>query len=115
MENDFACFFDFRVMAEKATEKGKGLKFPKYTKNLRYNSEGIYSYNVKIANLNCMNRSIQKRGYWSPTTTKHFNYAKRILNLCYDFEEIEPAPVGGPSEYLRQQHEVLSMSYWDHT
>ena len=115
MENDFACFFDFRVMAEKATEKGKGLKFPKYTKNLRYNSEGIYSYNVKIANLDIRDRTIQKRGYWSQTTTKHYNYAKYVLNLCYGFEEIEPAPVGGPSEYLHKPHEVQSMSYWDHT
>jgi len=115
MENDFACFFDFRVMAEKATEKGKGLKFPKYTKNLRYNSEGIYSYNVKIANLDIINRTIQKRGYWSQTTTKHYNYAKYVLNLCYGFEEIEPAPVGGPSEFLHPPIEIQSMSYWDHT
>ena len=114
MENDFACFFDFRMMAEKATEKGTGLKFPKYTKNLRYNSEGIYSYNVKIANLDIINRTIQKRGYWSQTTTKHYNYAKYVLNLCYGFEEIEPAPVGGPSEFLHPPIEIQSVSYWDH-
>ena len=105
MENDFTCFFDFRMTMERATEKGKVLKFPRNTKNLRYNSEGIYSYNEKIANVNCMNRTIQKRGYWSKTTTKHYNYAKRILKLCYGFEEVEPEPTVHTQE----------LSYWDHT
>ena len=105
MENDFTRFFDFRMMMERATEKGKVLKFPRYTKNPRYNSEGIYSYNEKIANLNCTNRTSQKRGYWSKTTTKHYNYAKHILKLCYGFEEVEPEPI------LHTQE----LSYWDHT
>jgi hypothetical protein len=105
MENDFACFFEFKREAEQATEAGKRLKFLRYTKNLRYDSEGIYSYKTKIANINCMNRTIQKRGYWSRTTTKHYNYAKRMLNLCYGFEEIEPEPMV----------HVQELSYWDHT
>ena len=110
-----ACFIDFKREAEQATEKREVLKFQRYTKNLKYNSEGIYSRNVKIANLDIRNRTIQKRGYWSQTTTKHYNYAKRVLNLCYGFEEIEPAPAGGPSEFLHPPIEIQSMSYWDHT
>jgi hypothetical protein len=105
MENDFACYFDFRMIAERATEKDKLLKFPRYVKNLRYNSEGIYSYKNKIANLNLMNRTVQKIGSWSPTTSKHYNYAKIILNDRYGFEEIEPVP----------QLRIQEMSYWDHT
>ena len=62
-------FFEFKRTAERATETGKVLKFPRYTKNLRYNSKGIYSYKNKIANLNLMNRTVQKIGYWSPTTS----------------------------------------------
>ncbi len=105
MENDFARYFDFRMMAERATEKEKLLKFPLYTKNLRYNSEGIYSYKTKIASLDFRDRSIQKLGSWSPTTTKHYHYAKLILHRCYGFEEIEPVP----------QLRIQEMSYWDHT
>jgi hypothetical protein len=105
MENDFARYFDFRMMAERATEKEKLLKFPRYTKNLRYNSEGIYSYKNKIANLNLMNRTVQKIGYWSPTTSKHYNYAKHILNLSYGITEVEPVPL----------LHIQELSYWDHT
>ena len=44
-------FYEFSEEAEKATEKGKSRKFLRYGKNLRYNSEGIYNYGAKIANL----------------------------------------------------------------
>ena len=67
-------FYEFCEKAEKAKEKGKGLKFLRYGKNLRYDSEGIYSYGTKIANLDLRRRTIQKLGYWSPTNSKHYNY-----------------------------------------
>ncbi len=35
-----------------------------YGKNLKYNSEWIYSYNTEIANLDLGYRTIQKRRYW---------------------------------------------------
>ena len=74
-------FYEFCEKAEKAKEKGKGLKLPRYEKNLRYDSEGIYSYGTKIANLDLGRRTIQKFGYWSPTSSKHYNYAKRMLDI----------------------------------
>jgi hypothetical protein len=81
-------FYEWSEKAEKATEKGKALKFDRYGKNLRYNSEGIYSYGTKIANIDLQQRTIQKRGYWSPTTSKHFNYAAQLLDTRYDFRPI---------------------------
>jgi hypothetical protein len=107
MDDSFKEFYD---KAEQAKLKGKGLKMPKYCKNLRYNSEGIYSYNTKIADLNFAFKTISKRGHWNPTSSKHYNYAKRMLEICYDFNEISPAPTGGPVTYL-----VQNLSYDQHT
>ena len=97
-------FYEWSEKAEKATEKGKTLKFSRYGKNLRYNSEGIYSYGTKIANLDLHHRTIEKLGYWSPTTSKHFNYAAHLLDICYEFRPIE-------SNLIHVQH----LSYDDHT
>ena len=93
-------FYEWSEKAEKATEKGKGLKFDRYGKNLRYNSEGIYSYGTKIAHIDLNLRTIQKLGYWSPTTSKHFNYAAKLLDTHYNFHDL-----------VHVQH----LSYDDHT
>ena len=93
--------------------KGKGLKFNRYGKNLRYNSEGIYSYNTKIADLNFCFRSVSKRGSYSMTSNKHYNYALRMLEMCYDFYEASPSPPGTlPREWL---HLVQNLIYDDHS
>ena len=97
-------FYEWSEKAEKATEKGKLLKFDRYGENLRYNSEGIYSYGTKIANIDLRLRTIQKLGHWSPTASKHHNYAARLLDICYDFRPIE-------SNLIHVQH----ISYDDHT
>ncbi len=101
MDNNFD---EWGEKAEKATEKRKMLKFLRYGKNLRYNSEGIYSYGNKIANLDLRQRTIQKLGYWSPTSSKNYNYAAHVLDICYDFRLIE-------SDMIHIQH----LSYDDHT
>jgi hypothetical protein len=105
-------FDEFWDAAERATEKGKGLKFNRYGKNLRYNSEGIYSYNTKIADLDFRFRSVSKRSSYSATSNKHYNYALRTLSSCYDFYETSPAPPDAPREWL---HPVQNLSYDDHT
>ena len=102
-------FYEFCEKAEKANEKGKGLRFLRYGKNLRYDSEGIYSYGAKIANLDLGRRTIQKLGYWSPTSSTHYNYAKRVLGECYDFYEIENASSGSQLTHFQ------NLSYDDHT
>jgi len=106
-------FCEFKREAEQATETGKRLKFPKYTKNLKYNSEGLYSYNKKIANLDLDNRTIQTRGYWSPTTEKHYNYVNIILNDRYGFKEINSS--SSSTEESESEQAIKSLSYWDHT
>jgi hypothetical protein len=107
MNDSFEEFFD---KAWQAKLKGKGLKFPRFGQNLRYNSEGIYSYNTKIADLDFAFRTIRQRGYWSPTSSRHYKYAKGWLLIHYDFHEISPAPLGGPVQHL-----VQNLSYDDHT
>ena len=102
-------FYEFCEKAEKAQEKGKGLKFLRYGRNLRYDSEGIYSYGVKIASLDLGRRTIQKLAYWSPTSSKHYNYAKRMLEECYEFYEAGNAPIGG--QLIHWQN----LSYDSHT
>ena len=106
-------FYEFREKAEKAKEKGKGLKFLRYGKNLRYDSEGIYSYGTKIANLDLGRRTIQKLGYWSPTSSTHYNYAARMLDERYGFYETENAPPGGQSG--GQLIHCQNLSYDSHT
>ena len=101
-------FYEFREKGEKAKEKAKGLKFLRYGKNLRYDSEGIYSYGVKMATLDLGRRTIQTLGYWSPTSSKHY-HAKRMLEECYEFYETENAPSGG------QLIQWQNLSYHNHT
>ena len=72
----------------KTTEKGRKMKFLKYEKNLRYDLYGIYSYGTQIAELDMRHRTIHKLGKWSRTSTKHYNYAKHILHITYQFMEV---------------------------
>ena len=109
MDKSFDEFWD---AAQRATEKGKGLKFNRYGKNLRHNSEGIYSYNAKIADLDFRFRRVSKRGSYSMTSNKNYNYALRTLEMCYDFHESSPAPPDVPREWL---HPVQHLSYDGHT
>ena len=108
-------FYEWSEKAENATEKGKVLKFDRYGKNLRYNSDGIYSYGTKIAHIDLNLRTIQKLGHWSPTTSKHFNHAAKLLDTRYDFRPIEAAPSGGTLESLGPNVHVQHLSYDDHT
>ena len=108
-------YAEFCDKAEKATEKQRGLKFPRYGQNLRYNSEGIFSYGVRIANLDLKEKSIQRRGYWSPTSSKHYNYAGQILEAAYGFVQKPDAPTGQPIEILTPLVHVEYLSYDDHT
>jgi hypothetical protein len=85
MSPEEAEFFD---IVAKTTEKGRKMKFLRYEKNLRYDLYGIYSYGTRIAELDMRHRTINNLGKWSRTTTKHYNYAKRVLESAYNFMEI---------------------------
>lgn len=56
-------------------------KFEKYRMNLRHDGTYVYSYETKVAEIDHSNRVVKKLGYWSPTTSKHINYA--ALNFGY--------------------------------
>jgi hypothetical protein len=81
-------YTDFLRDTERATDKGKALKFPRYQQNLRYNRHGLYSYRTKIADIDFLGRTITSRGKWSPTSTRHYNYARNLLQDSYGFREI---------------------------
>ena len=76
-------------MAQKAMAKGNGLQFRRYGRNLRYNSAGVHSFGVQIADLDLTNKTIKQRDFLSPTSVKHYNHAKHMLELCYEISEKE--------------------------
>ncbi len=71
------------------TMKGKKMQFDRYCKNLRYDSFFVYSYSTAVIQLNWRERTAKRLGKWSPTTSKHMNYATRMLEGSYDFKEIK--------------------------
>jgi hypothetical protein len=80
---------DFLYKVEQATDKGKVLKFPRHQKNLRYNLNGLYSYNTNIADIDFLRRTITSKGKWSPTSTRHYNYVRNLLQDSYGFQELK--------------------------
>ena len=72
-----------------ATKKGKKMKFLRYCKNLRYDAFGVYSYDTEVIKLNWKHKTAKRLGRWSPTTSRHMNYAINMLEMCYDFTEIK--------------------------
>ena len=72
-----------------ATKKGKKMKFLKYCKNLRYDAFGVYSYDTEVIKLNWKHKTAKRLGRWSPTTSRHMNYAINMLEMCYNFTEIK--------------------------
>ena len=71
------------------TMKGKKEKFDRYCKNLRYDAFFVYSYDTAVIKLNWKHRTAQRLGKWSQTTSRHMNYAMRLLDMSYDFKEIK--------------------------
>ena len=55
--------------------KGKTTTFPKYTKNLTLDDEGIYSYGTRVIEIDWFRGTVKRLGWWSRTTSKHQNYA----------------------------------------
>ncbi len=57
---------EFRKSEESATQNGTSFTFFKYSKNLRYDAVGVYSYASKIAHIDLKHRTIQKIGLLVP-------------------------------------------------
>ena len=72
-----------------ADRKGKRKQFPRYCKNLRYGAFFVYSYSTEVIQLNWKQRTAKRLGKWSQTTSRHQNYAIRMLSECYNFREIK--------------------------
>ena len=66
-------FDDFFENAMKASDKGRFLKLPRCQKNLKYNFDGLYSYNTRISLLDLPAEPLPRLadGQWAapPTTT----------------------------------------------
>lgn len=69
----------FSITGTKKRTKSKGIRgtketLPKYKDNLKVDSDFVYSYGTKVAEINHSSRTIKPLGYWSTTTSKHINY-----------------------------------------
>ena len=71
--------------------KGRRLPhFAKYSKNLRYSSEYVFSYHTPVISLYWDEGTAHRfGGKWSSTTSKHMNYALQNLRDTWGFKEIK--------------------------
>tara|TARA_R100000781_G_scaffold82383_1_gene50755 strand:+ start:361 stop:564 length:204 start_codon:yes stop_codon:yes gene_type:complete len=53
--------------------------FDKYKRNLKYDSEYVYSYGTRVAEIK--GNELHQLGWWSVTTQKHIHYAAFQLKL----------------------------------
>ena len=97
---------EFRKSAESATKNGTSFIFYRYSKNLRYDAVGVYSYGSKIAHIDLKQKTIQKIGLLAPLYNDHYIYATHMFKMCYDFRE------------EKDTHDFIfiqELSYDDHT
>ena len=67
----------------------KRASFGKYKKNLEYGIYGVFSYGTEVIKLNWEAKTAKRLGKWSPTTTRHMNYAIQNLTDTWGFKEIK--------------------------
>ena len=99
-------YAEFCKSAEQAKKNGKGLTFFFFRENLKYDSEGIYSYGSKIARIDLKQKTIQKLGHYSIMHYNNYSYAVHVFKTCYDFREVL-----SPCDLIHIEH----LSYDDHT
>ena len=78
----------FKTKMINATQKGKKLKFERFTRNLRYDANGLYSYNTRVVQFNIDQTTFERLGRWSRTTSRHQNFACNYFKDKYDFKQI---------------------------
>ncbi len=59
------------------------MKLPRYQMNLKYNFGGLYWCRTKITHLDLPGKTLVKFCRWSPTSTTHYKYARRLLEDHY--------------------------------
>jgi hypothetical protein len=63
----------------------------RYFQNLTVQGTDVISYTTKVAIIDHINEQVVRRGWWSPTTSKHINYVASQL----DYKVVD-LPVGSP-------------------
>ncbi len=76
---------DFFENAQKATDKGRFLKLPRYQRDNNSNFDGFYCYSTKIAHFDLPTKANIKFAKWSPINNTHYNYIRRLLEDHYGF------------------------------
>ena len=79
----------FETLQHYRLKRGLRHHFERYTKNLRYDDEGVYSYGTKVIELDWIKLTAKRLGRWSPTTSRHQNYAIGDLATDWGFKEIQ--------------------------
>ena len=97
---------EFCKSAESATKNGTSFTFFRYSKNLRYDAVGVYSYGSKIAHIDLKQKTIQKIGLLAPLYNDHYIYATHMFKMCYDFREEKDT-----NDFIF----IQELSYDDHT
>ncbi len=59
--------------------------FERYTK--KYGPFVVYSYGTEVIELNWEQRTAKRLGRWSPTTSRHMNYATQNLKYTWGFKK----------------------------
>ena len=83
---------EMRSMFQDALENrrldGETTPFPKYTNNLSFDDEGVYSYGAKVVEIEWFRGTLKRIGIGSRTTSKHQTYAIETLKADWGFREI---------------------------
>ena len=74
------------------TQQGKRLKSTRFTKNPRYDWNGLYSYNTKIAEIDFENETIRQVVWASVSSQRHYNWLRNMLVEDYGFTELKAQP-----------------------
>ena len=53
----------------------------KFKQNLQVVGNEIYSYKTHVANIDYVNKTVERLGYWSQTTSKHINHVAHVLGF----------------------------------
>ena len=71
-----------------ALRDDRTLSWTLYGRYLKWNKVGVYSYNTKVIEINWERATAKRLGKWSPTTSRHMNYAMQKL-AALGFKEIK--------------------------
>ena len=72
-----------------ALRDDNNLTWTRYFKNLKFSVRAVYSFNVKVIELNWERHTAKRLGKRSPATTRHMNYAIEQLAKGLGFKEIK--------------------------